>query len=321
MGEALGKIYVAKYFPPEAKAKVRALVDNLLLAFEEGLKTLEWMTPATRAKAEEKRKQFTVKVGYPDVWKDYTALAIVRNDLVGSIKNSNEFNWRRDADRIDKPVDKAEWWMSPPTVNAYYNESANEIVFPAGMLQPPHFDLEADDAVNYGGIGGTIGHEISHGFDDQGSKYDGTGKLTQWWTDEDRKRFEERTGVLVQQYGAYEALPGLNLNGELTLGENIGDLSGVAIAYQAYRISLGGKEAPVLDGLTGDQRFYLAYAQSWRTKSRDEYTRQRTLSDPHSSPEYRVNGVVRNHDEWYRAFDVGEKDKYYLPPEKRVRIW
>jgi predicted metalloendopeptidase len=241
--------------------------------------------------------------------------------LVGSIKNSNEFNWRRDADRIDKPVDKAEWWMSPPTVNAYYNESANEIVFPAGMLQPPHFDLEADDAVNYGGIGGTIGHEISHGFDDQGSKYDGTGKLTQWWTDEDRKRFEERTGVLVQQYGAYEALPGLNLNGVLTLGENIGDLSGVAIAYQAYRISLGGKEAPVLDGLTGDQRFYLAYAQSWRTKSRDEYTRQRTLSDPHSSPEFRVNGVVRNHDEWYRAFDVGEKDKYYLPPEKRVRIW
>ncbi|HEU4335054.1 MAG TPA: M13 family metallopeptidase [Candidatus Eisenbacteria bacterium] len=322
MGEALGKIYVAKHFPPEAKKKIRALVDNLLVAFEQNLKTLEWMTPATRAKAEEKRKQFTVKVGYPDKWQDYSALVVRRDDLVASIKNCNTFDWRHEADRIDDPVDRSEWIMSPPTVNAYYEEAANEIVFPAGMLQPPHFDLEADDAVNYGAIGSIIGHEISHGFDDQGSKYDGTGRLVQWWTDEDRKKFEERTGVLVKQYEEYEPLPGLRLNGQLTLGENIGDLSGVAIAHKAYRLSLGGKEAPVRDGLTGDQRFYLAFAQSWRTKSRDEITRQRTLNNPHSAPEYRVIGVVRNHDAWYAAFpEVSEQDRYYLAPEKRVRIW
>jgi len=322
MGEALGKAYVAQYFPPEAKAKVRALVDNLLRAFEEDLKTLDWMTDETRAKAREKLKQITVKVGYPDRWRDYTALAVDRDDLIGTIKNANAFDWRREADRIDQPVDKTEWWMSPPTVNAYYNETANEIVFPAGMLQQPHFDLEADDAVNYGGIGGTIGHEISHAFDDQGSRYDGTGRLENWWTDADRKRFEERTGVLVRQYDEYEALPGLRVKGDLTLGENIGDLSGVAIAHKAYRISLGGKEPPVLDGFTGDQRFYLAYAQSWRATSRDAYMRQRVLSDPHSPPSFRVNGIVRNNDGWYEAFPgVSAGDKFYLAPEKRVRLW
>jgi len=322
MGEALGKIYVAKYFPPAAKAKVRALVDNLLSAFGEDLQTLDWMTEATRAKAREKLAQFTVKVGYPDHWRDYSTLAIDRNDLVGAIKNANEFEWRRYANRIDQPVDRTEWGMSPPTINAYYEETANEIVFPAGILQPPSFDLEADDAVNYGAIGATIGHEISHGYDDTGAKYDGTGLLTNWWTDEDLKRFGERTAVLVAQYEGYEPLPGLHINGQLTLGENIGDLSGLAIAHRAYRISLGGKEAPVLDGLTGDQRFYLAYAQSWRAKAREGITRQRTISNEHSDPRYRVIGVLRNDDGWYKAFpEITTKDKYYLPSEKRVRLW
>jgi putative endopeptidase len=322
MGEALGKLYVAEYFPPEAKAKVRAMVDNLLRAFREDLETLDWMTPATRARAREKLKQITVKVGYPDHWRDYSKLEIPRDDLVASVRNANRFDWRHDADRIDQPVDKSEWGMSPPTVNAYYEETANEIVFPAGILQPPHFDLEADDAVNYGGIGDTIGHEISHAFDDQGSKYDGTGKLTPWWTPEDRRRFEARTDDLVRQFDRYEPLPGLHVNGRLTLGENIGDLSGLEIAHKAYHISLGGKEAPILDGLTGDQRFYLSYAQNWRMKARGAATRQRTLSDPHSPPEYRVNGVVRNDDGWYAAFpEVSPGDTYYLPREKRVRLW
>jgi predicted metalloendopeptidase len=322
MGEALGKIYVAKYFPPEAKAKVRALVDNLLAAMGEDLQTLDWMSEATRAKAREKLQQFTVKVGYPDHWRDYSTLAIPKGDLVGSIKNANAFEWRRNADRIDKPMDRTEWGMSPPTINAYYEETANEIVFPAGMLQPPHFDLEADDAVNYGAIGGVIGHEISHGFDNTGAKYDGTGLLTNWWTDEDLQKFQERTTALVNQYNEYEPLPGLHLNGRLTLGENIGDLSGVAIAHRAYKISLGGKEAPVLDGLTGDQRFYLAYAQSWRAKTREGATRQRTISNEHSAPEFRVIGVLRNDDGWYKAFpEITPTSKYYLAPEQRIRLW
>jgi putative endopeptidase len=322
MGEALGKLYVAKYFPPEAKAKVRAMVDNLFRAFDVDLKTLAWMTPETRAKAREKLKQFTVKVAYPDHWRDYSKLEIRRDDLIASIENANVFDWRHDADRIDQPVDKSEWGMSPPTVNAYYEETANEIVFPAGILQPPHFDLEADDAVNYGGIGSTIGHEISHGFDDQGSKYDGTGRLRSWWSPEDRKLFDARTAELVQQYDRYEPLAGLHVNGRLTLGENIGDLSGLEIAHKAYILSLGGKPAPVLDGLTGDQRFYLSYAQNWRGKARDPATRQRVLSDPHSPPEYRVDGVLRNDDGWYVAFPgIRPGDKYYLAPEKRVRLW
>ncbi len=322
MGEALGKTYVAKYFPPESKAKVQALVQNLLLAFEQDLKTPSWMTEETRAKALEKLKRFTVKVGYPDQWRDYSALQIRSDDLVGNVKNSIAFEWNRDLERIDKPVDKTEWGMTPPTVNAYYNPSANEIVFPAGILQAPRFDAAADDAVNYASIGAVIGHEISHGFDDQGSKYDGAGVLRQWWTDADRKNFDERTTALAQQYDQYEPLPGTRINGRLTLGENIADLAGLVIAHKAYRISLGGKEAPVLDGLTGDQRFYIAYAQGWRSKLRDEANRQRLLSNPHSPPEYRVNGVVRNDDGWYAAFpNVTPNDKFYLPPERRVRLW
>ncbi|HEU4725631.1 MAG TPA: M13 family metallopeptidase, partial [Candidatus Eisenbacteria bacterium] len=322
MGEALGKTYVAKYFSPEAKAKVRQLVDNLLKAFDENLTTLTWMTDATRAKAKAKRERFNVKVGYPDHWRDYSALEIRRDDLVGNVKRANHFEWHHDLDRIDGPVDRTEWGMTPPTVNAYYDGTANEIVFPAGILQPPHFDVDADDAVNYAAIGGVIGHEISHGFDDQGSKYDGDGTLRQWWTDADRKNFEERTAALAGQYDEYEPLPGYHINGKLTLGENIGDLSGIAIAHKAYRISLGGKEAPVLDGLTGDQRFFLAYAQSWRAKQRDESMRSRLLSNPHSPSEYRVTGVVRNVDGWYEAFpEITPNDKRYLAPEKRVRLW
>ena len=322
MGEALGKIYVAKYFPPEAKAKIQALVQNLLAAYQEDLKTLPWMTDATRQKALDKIHHFTVKVGYPDHWRDYSTLTIDRNDLIASIQNATRFEWDRDLKRIDDPVDKTEWGMTPPTVNAYYNPTANEIVFPAGILQAPEFDPAADDAVNYGAIGAVIGHEISHGFDDQGSKYDGTGMLRSWWTEADRKNFQERLDALSAQYDTYEGLPGLHVNGKLTLGENTADLAGLEIAHKAYTISLGGKKAPVLDGLTGDQRFYLAFAQSWRNKLKDGTTRQLILSNPHSPAQFRVDGVVRNDDGWYAAFpDIATTSKYYLPPDRRVHLW
>ena len=321
LGEALGKLYVAKYFPPSSKAKVLALVHNLIKAYEADIQTLAWMTPQTRAKALDKLHHYTLKIGYPDTWRDYTPLKIERHDLVGNIKRSDAYEWRRRTARLDQPVDKAEWQMVPQTNNAYYDPSTNEIAFPAGILQPPYFDPNADDAVNYGEIGATIGHEISHGFDDQGSKYDGLGVLQDWWTADDRKNFDARTGVLAKQYDAYEPLPGLHINGKLTLGENIADLAGLVIARKAYVISLGGKPAPVLDGLTGDQRFYLAYGQSWRERWRDGLLRQIVLSNPHSPSIWRVNGVVRNDDGWYAAFDVGPGDKYYLPPEQRVKLW
>jgi putative endopeptidase len=321
MGEALGKLYAAKYFPPDAKTKADALVHNLLQAYAEDIKTLSWMTPATRAKALEKLATYMPKIGYPDHWRDYSALAIGRDNLVEDIQNTNQFEWDRRVQRLDQPVDRTEWGMSVPTNNAYYNPTLNEIVFPAGILVPPFFDADADDAVNYGEIGATIGHEISHGFDDQGSKYDGQGVLKSWWTDEDRKNFDARTQALAKQYDAYEPLPGIHINGQLTLGENIADLAGLVIAYKAYHISLHGKPAPVLNGLTGDQRFYLAYSQSWREKTRDAIERARLLSNPHSPAAYRVNGVVRNDDGWYAAFDVKPTDKYYLPPDQRVRLW
>ncbi len=322
MGEALGKIYVQKYFPPEAKAKIQALVQNLLQAFEEDLKTMTWMTDTTRTQALDKLHRFTVKVGYPDQWRDYSVLSIDRNDLLGSVKNAFAFESNRNVVRLDRPVDRYEWGMTPPTVNAYNNSSMNEIVFPAGILQSPDFDPAADDAVNYGAIGSVIGHEISHGFDDQGSKYDGAGVLRNWWTDADRKGFDEKTSALAAQYDRYEGLPGLHVNGKLTLGENIADLAGLVVAHRAYRISLGGKEAPVLDGLTGDQRFYLAFGQHWRAKVRDGTQRQRILSNPHSPNEFRVNGVVRNDDGWYEAFpEVKPGSRYYLPPEQRIHLW
>ncbi|HEU4941334.1 MAG TPA: M13 family metallopeptidase, partial [Candidatus Eisenbacteria bacterium] len=322
MGEALGKIFVREYFPAESKARVETLVQNLLKACRASLEQLDWMSAETRAQALKKLDKFTVKVGYPSRWRDYTALRIDRSNLVASIKNTNSFDWNRRLKRLDQVVDRSEWIMTPPTVNAYYEPVANEIVFPAGILQPPFFDAAADDAVNYGSIGCTIGHEISHGFDDQGSKYDGHGTLRMWWTETDRKQFDERAEALAKQYDAYEPLPGLHVNGHLTLGENLADLAGIRIAHAAYKLSLAGKAAPVLDGYTGDQRFYLAYAQYWRYKTTDAAMRQRVLSNEHSPGEYRVNGVVRNDDGWYAAFpDVKPGDSYYLPPERRIRIW
>jgi putative endopeptidase len=321
MGEALGKLYVAKYFSPEAKAKVTDLVHNLLKAYEADIQTLAWMAPETKAKALEKIRHFTPKVGYPDKWRDYSALAIVPHQIVTDVKNAEMFEWNRELVRIDEPVDRAEWHMTPPTNNAYYNPTLNEIVFPAGILQPPYFDPNADDAVNYGEAGATIGHEISHGFDDQGSKYDAFGVLQNWWTPDDRKNFDARTDMLARQYDGYEPLPGLHINGRLTLGENIADLAGLVIAHKAYLIALGGKPAPVLNGFTGDRRFYITYGQSWREIWTDSRTRQVVLSNPHSPSKYRVNGVVRNDDGWYQAFDVKPNDTLYLPPEQRVRLW
>ncbi|MFZ1904520.1 MAG: M13 family metallopeptidase [Steroidobacteraceae bacterium] len=322
MGEALGKLYVARYFPPQAKAKIQQLVANLLKAYETDIGTLTWMTPATRQKALEKIRRFTPKVGYPDKWRDYSALTIVPGELVRDATNTVVFEWNRELKRIDTPVDRGEWDMTPPTNNAYYNPTLNEIVFPAGILQPPYFDPNADDAVNYGEIGATIGHEISHGFDDQGSKYDSTGRLNNWWTAEDRKNFDARTAALAKQYDQYQPLPGLHVNGRLTLGENIADLAGLVIASKAYHIALGGKPAPVLSGFTGDQRFYIAYGQSWREVWTDGLTRRIVLSNPHSPSKYRVNGVVRNDNGWYAAFpQIKSGDTYYLTPAERVQLW
>ncbi len=321
MGEALGKLYTARYFPPESKAKAEQLVQNLLKAYEADIKTLSWMGPATRAKALEKINEFTPKIGYPDHWRDYSALQISRTNLIADIQNGAQFEWNRDVKRINQKVDKTEWGMSPPTINAYYNPAFNEIVFPAAILQPPFFDPKADDAVNYGAIGMVIGHEISHGFDDQGSKYDGKGVFQDWWTKEDRANFDAKTAALVKQYDSYEPLPGLHVIGQNTLGENIADNAGIAIALKAYRISLNGKPAPVLDGMTGDQRFFLSLGQVWRTKQRDSSLRTQTLSNEHSPAQFRVIGPTRNQDEWYAAFGVKEGDKYYLPPAERVHLW
>jgi putative endopeptidase len=321
MGEALGKLYVAKWFPPEAKAKAVELVNNLMKAYDADIQTLAWMTPATREKALYKLHHFGIKIGYPDHWRDYSKLVIKRDDLIGDIQRANEFEWNRQLVRIDNPVDKTEWGMTPPTVNAYDNFQWNEIVFPAAIMQPPFFDANADDAVNYGGIGAVIGHEISHGFDDQGSKYDATGALNNWWTPADRAAFETRVKALGAQYDSYEPLPGLHINGANTMGENIADNAGVTIALKAYHISLNGKPAPVLDGFTGDQRFYLSFGQIWRGKLRDAALRQQTISNEHSVPQFRAIGATRNQDEWYAAFGVKQGDKYYLPPDQRVHFW
>lgn len=321
LGEALGKLYVARYFPPEAKAKADALVTNLLKAYEEDIKMVSWMSDATRTKALEKIHAFTPKIGYPDHWRDYSGYVVKRDDLIGDIRRGTLFEWNRELKRLDDLVDRTEWGMTPPTINAYYNASFNEIVFPAAILQPPFFDAGADDAVNYGGIGVVIGHEISHGFDDQGSKYDGGGVFNDWWSKADRSNFEARTAVLVTQFNSYEALPGLRVIGKNTLGENIADLAGLTIALKAYHLSLNGKPAAVIDGYTGDQRFFLSFAQIWRTKLRDSALRTQVLSNAHSPVEFRVNGSTRNIDAWYAAFDVKPGDKYYLPPNERVRLW
>jgi putative endopeptidase len=321
LGEALGKLYVAKYFPPEAKAKALDLVHNLLKAYEADIQTLTWMTPETKAKALDKLHHYMLKIGYPDKWRDYSAYKVVPGELVADVQAGNEFEWNRELKRLDDPTDKSEWGMTPPTINAYYNPSWNEIVFPAAILQPPFFDPNADDAVNYGGIGAVIGHEISHGFDDQGSKYTGDGVLQDWWTAEDRKNFDQRTTELADQYDTYEPLPGLHIIGKNVLGEAIADLAGLTIAEKAYHLSLDGKPAPVLDGFTGDQRFFLSYGQIWRTKMRDSATRTQTLSNEHAVADFRVIGTTRNVDGWYKAFDVTPGEKYYLPEDQRVHLW
>jgi predicted metalloendopeptidase len=321
LGHPLGKLYVARYFPPASKAKVEALVANLLKAYDADIRTITWMTDATKQKALDKLHHFTPHVGYPDTWRDYSGLVISSSDLIGDVERSDAFEWRYRLARIDQPVNRNEWTMTPPTVNANYIPSLNSIFFPAAILQAPFFDPNADDAVNYGAIGAVMGHEIGHGFDDQGSKYTGLGVLENWWTDEDRRNFETRVTALGAQYDSYEGLPGLHVNGRLTMGENIGDLSGLSIALRAYHISLGGKPAPALDGFTGDQRFFLAIAQVWRGKYRDGAMRQQVLSNPHSPPHWRVVGPTRNIDDWYAAFDVKQGDGYYLSPDQRVRIW
>ncbi|WP_337176895.1 M13 family metallopeptidase [Paludisphaera sp.] len=323
MGEAVGKLYVERHFPPEAKARMKELVDNLTAAYHENISNLDWMSPETRAKALEKLAKFAPKIGYPDVWRDYSKLEIKADDLLGNVRRANAFENDRDLAKLGGPIDRDEWGMTPHTVNAYYNPTLNEIVFPAAILQPPFFDLTADDAVNYGAIGAVIGHEIGHGFDDQGSKSDGDGNMINWWTDADRKEFEARANKLIEQYNEFEPkqLPGRKVNGALTIGENIGDLGGLSIAYRAYKRSLEGKEAPVIDGLTGDQRFFLGWAQAWRTKFRDAELARRLTTDPHSPAEFRCNGVVRNMPEFHEAFDVKEGDGLWLAPEDRVRIW
>jgi putative endopeptidase len=323
MGEAAGKIYVAKHFPPEAKARMKELVANLIAAYREEIATLEWMSPETRKRALEKLARFNPKIGYPDKWRDYTSLEIRRDDLAGNVHRATAFEVDRRLAKLGQPVDRDEWGMTPQTVNAYYNPSMNEIVFPAAILQPPFFDMQADDAVNYGAIGAVIGHEIGHGFDDQGSKFDGAGNMINWWTDPDRKEFESRAKMLIDQYNGFEPLqlPGQKVNGAMTIGENIGDLGGLSIAYKAYRRSLQGREAPVIDGLTGNQRFFIGWGQAWRSKYRDAEVARRLATDPHSPPEFRCNGVLRNLPEFYAAFGVKEGDKLWLAPERRVRIW
>jgi putative endopeptidase len=321
IGESVGRIYVARHFSPDAKAKMDDLVKNLRTALQARLQRLDWMGPETKAKALEKLSKFDVKIGYPSKWRDYAALRADPTDLYGNAERGSAFEWAYDLGRLNKPVDDTEWGMTAQTVNAYYNSTKNEIVFPAGILQAPFFDPNADPAVNYGGIGGVIGHEIIHGFDDQGRKSNGDGLLTEWWTEEDEKKFEAQAARLGAQYEGYDVIGGQRINGRLSMGENIADLGGLTVALDAYRMSLGGKPAPVLDGLTGEQRFFLGWAQVWRTKFRDEALRQQLVTGPHSPGMYRAKTPVRNIDAWYEAFGVKPGDALYVPPEQRVRLW
>ena len=320
LGEEVGKIYAAKYFPPEYKAKMNQLVDNIKAAFGRRIEGLDWMEPATKKAAQAKLANFTVKVGYPDRFRDYDGLEIKSDDLFGNAVRSNEFDHAYNLGKLGEPIRRWEWGMLPETVNAYANFGMTEIVFPAAILQPPFFDPNADDAVNYGGIGAVIGHEMSHHFDDQGSKYDANGRLSDWWTPTDVKNFEGLTKKLVAQYDQYEPFPGLKVKGEYTLGENIGDLAGLTVAYDAYQATLDGKPAPTIDGTTGDQRFYLGWAQVWRRNVREAAARQRVLTDPHSPAQYRAD-IVRNMDPWYAAFPVQAGQTLYLAPAERVKIW
>ncbi|MQA22203.1 M13 family peptidase [Rugamonas sp. FT103W] len=321
LGEVLGKLYVGQYFPPERKARMEELVKNLLASYKTSIDTLDWMSPETKKEAQAKLAKFTPKIGYPNKWRDYSSLAIVRGDLVGNVLRASAFGHQRMINKLGKPIDREEWGMTPQTINAYYNPSMNEIVFPAAILQPPFFDAKADDAVNYGAIGAVIGHEISHGFDDKGSQSDGDGNLRDWWSKEDRANFKAKADALTRQYDGYSPIEGYNVNGSLTLGENIADNSGVAIAYKAYKLSLGGKPAPVIDGLTGDQRFYMGFAQVWRSKTRDKQQIVLIKTDPHSPGQFRANGTMVNQPGFYEAFGVKPGDKMYVAPEQRVIIW
>jgi predicted metalloendopeptidase len=319
--EALGQLYVEKYFPPENKARMEHLVGNLILAYKDSIQSLTWMSQETKNEALVKLSKFTPKIGYPDKWRDYSKLVIKKNDLVGNVMRGREFENQHDLNKLGKPVDKTEWGMSPQTINAYYNARNNEIVFPAAILQPPFFNAAADDAVNYGGIGAVIGHEISHGYDDSGSQSDGDGNLRDWWTKEDKENFKKLTAAMIEQYNAFSPVPGYHVNGALTLGENMADNSGLAISYKAYKISLGGKPAPVIDGLTGDQRFYMGWAQVWRGKTREAEAIRLVNVDPHSPSPARGNLPLVNQPGFYSAFDVKEGDKMYAAPDKRIIIW
>jgi putative endopeptidase len=323
MGEAVGRIYVERHFPPAAKASMDILVANLIEAYRQSIETLDWMGEDTRQRALEKLTKFTPKIGFPVRWRDYSALQVDASDLVANAQAASEFEFNRELGKIGKPLDRDEWFMTPQTINAYYNPGFNEIVFPAAILQYPFFDAARDDAANYGAIGAVIGHEIGHGFDDQGSKFDGDGKLTDWWTAADRKAFEQRTSSLIAQYDALAPLqvPGHHVNGALTIGENIGDLGGLAIAWKAYLISLAGEEPPIIDGLTGAERFFISWAQAWQQKGRDEEVIRLLAIDPHSPNEFRCNQIVRNIDEFYETFDVNADDKLWLEPSERVSIW
>ncbi len=321
IGELAGKVYVERHFSADAKQRVAKLVANLQSAYGQGIDQLQWMSAATKLQAHTKLAKFTAKIGFPDKWEDWSKLDVKRDDLIGNILRASAVDYDRDIAKLGQPVDRTEWHMTPQTVNAYYSPPSNEIVFPAAILQPPFFNIAADDAVNYGGIGAVIGHEISHGFDDQGRHYDGDGNLNNWWTDSDDKEFRARTAILVKQYGGFNPLPNQPVNGELTLGENIADLSGVAMAYRAYKLALNGREAPVLDGFTGDQRFFIGYAQVWARKYREDEMRKRLLTDPHSPSEYRVNGIVANQPEFYTAFGLKAGDKLFREPKERVKIW
>jgi putative endopeptidase len=321
IGELVGRMYVERHFSPEAKRRIDQLVGNLLEAYSQGIDQLQWMSPETKQRAHAKLASFTTKIGYPDKWRDWSKLEVRPDDLIGNTMRANAVTLDRSIAKLTGPIDRTEWLMTPQTVNAYYYPPANEIVFPAAILHPPFFDVNADDAINYGAIGSVIGHEISHGFDDQGRRYDGKGNLTDWWTAADNEEFQRRARALVQQYSSFSPLEGLRVNGELTLGENIADLAGVTMAYRAYQLSLAGRKAPVLDGYTGDQRFFLGWAQSWPRKYRDDEMRKRLLTDPHSPSEYRTNGIVSNLPQFYGAFDVKPTDKLYRKPEERVQIW
>ncbi len=321
LGEAVGQEYVARHFPPENKARMLELVANVTNAFEKSIDGLQWMTDETKQEAHAKLAKFTPKIGYPDRWMDYSALTVVPGELIATVRNAREFHHDYEVNKLGGPVDRDEWHMNAQTVNAYYNPEMNEIVFPAGILQAPFFTMPADDALNYGAIGAVIGHEISHGFDDQGSQFDGDGNLRNWWSDADHEAFRGLTQALVEQYAGYEPVTGHPINGELTLGENIADVSGLAVAFRAYLLSLDGQEPPIVDGLTGIQRFFLGFAQVWRAKTRPEETVRRITIDPHSPPEFRVFGTLVNTDAFFDAFEVLPGDGMWREPDQRVRIW